>query len=171
MFYVKWGFEMITIALALLKRFWPYILAALLVIAAVAAWNGYISHVESRGDKKGYDRATAEYNVKLVAAEEAARLKESAWKDQIKGAQDEAAQLRKDKVAAAAANSVVVGRLRNQLTNLSNGLSTASITACRARAATLADVFGQCTERLVEMGKAADGQYIDAVSCRGEWPK
>lgn len=144
---------------------------ALIVAALVAALAGGI-HLYNQGirdTQRAID--VAEYNVKLLAAEESARAQEAKWKDQIKGAQDEAAKLRKDKDAAAAANSVVVGRLSGQLANLSSGLSTASITACRARASALSAVFGECSDRLTALGDAAQGQYADSIECRRAWPR
>lgn len=61
---------MYTAAFTFLKKFWPYILGALLIVVCVIWWNSYISSVEERGYKRGYDKATAEYNVeKLKQAE------------------------------------------------------------------------------------------------------
>jgi hypothetical protein len=56
-----------TIALALLRKFWPYLLGALLVIAAVIWWNRYVHSIEARGDAGGYARATAEGTAKELA--------------------------------------------------------------------------------------------------------
>jgi len=54
----------------LLKKFWPYILAALLVVAALVWWNHFISSVEAKGYAHGYDKATAESTAaKLAQAE------------------------------------------------------------------------------------------------------
>ena len=61
---------MTTIALALFKKFWPYLLAALLVVAAIVWWNRYIGSVEAKGYTHGYDKATAEATAaKLVQLE------------------------------------------------------------------------------------------------------
>ena len=54
----------------LLKKFWPYILAVILVVAALVWWNRFISGVEAKGYTHGYDKATAEATAaKLVQAE------------------------------------------------------------------------------------------------------
>lgn len=47
--------------LALLKRFWPYIAGALLLIVLAVFVRGYLSSVEQRG----YDRAKVEYAIEL----------------------------------------------------------------------------------------------------------
>lgn len=54
---------MTTVALALLRKFWPYILGVLLVVAALVWWNGYVASVES----KGYDKAVAESTARELA--------------------------------------------------------------------------------------------------------
>jgi len=54
----------------LLKKLWPYILAALLVVAALVWWNSYTASIEAKGYTHGYDKATAEATAaKLVQAE------------------------------------------------------------------------------------------------------
>ena len=54
----------------LLKKFWPYILAVILVVVALVWWNRFISGVEAKGYTHGYDKATAEATAaKLVQAE------------------------------------------------------------------------------------------------------
>ena len=144
---------------------------ALIVAALLAAlaWGVHLYNQSIRDTQRALD--VAEYNVKLVQAEEKARAKESQWQAQIKGAQDEAQKLRNDKELADKSNRVVVGRLREQLANISNSLSSTSITACRARASTLTIVFEQCVQRYSDMGKYAQGQYVDSVTCQAAWPK
>ena len=65
----------------------PSLIKALLIAAvAVAlgfAWNGFIKHEQSIG----YDRAVAEYNVKLLAAKEAADKREQELTTQVQEAQ------------------------------------------------------------------------------------
>lgn len=62
---------MMTVALALLRKFWPYLLGALLVALALVWWNAYISSVESKGYARGYDKATAEATTKELAQQQA----------------------------------------------------------------------------------------------------
>ena len=148
---------------------WWMKLIAVAALAAAVAWAIHLYDKSISDAQRAKD--VAEYNVKLVAAEEQARAKENDWKAQLKGAEDERDNLRKAKDAMAASNAAVVGKLREQLTNISNGLSDITITACRARVSTLTIVFGQCTDRLADMANHAQGQYVDSVTCRGAWPK
>ena len=65
----------------------PTIVKALLIAAvAVAlgfAWNGFIKHEQNIG----YQKAVAEYNVKLLAAKEAADKREQELTTQVQEAQ------------------------------------------------------------------------------------
>jgi len=147
---------------------WWMKLIAVAALAAAVAWAIHLYDKSISDAQRAKD--VAEYNVKLVAAEEQARAKESDWKAQLKGAQDEADKLRKDKDAMAAANNATVGKLRDQLTNISNGLSSITLTACRARVSTLTIIFGQCTDQLADMADHAQGHYVDSITCRKAWP-
>lgn len=143
----------------------------LLVLAAFAAILFGIHKLDQSRQKIGYDRAQAEYTVKLIAAQEDAKAQEKAWQAQQLKEREKTSELLNARDTAYSALSTTVASLRKQSANYGNGLSTDTISACRTRAATLAEVFGECTERLVEMGKAADGQYIDAISCQNQWPR
>ena len=144
-------------------------------LIALAAIIGALSYGVHLYDKSISDaqraKDVAEYNVKLVAAEEQARTKEADWKKQLQGAQNEAEQLRKDKAVAVSKLSVTNNSLRQQLSDLSSSLSSTSITACRARVSTLTIVFGQCTDRLADMASHAQGHYVDSMMCQKGWPK
>ena len=64
----------------------PTIIKALLIAAVVAlgfAWNGFIKHEQNIG----YQKAVAEYNVKLLAAKEAADKREQELSAQVQEAQ------------------------------------------------------------------------------------
>lgn len=142
------------------------IVAALL---AACAWAIHLYNQSIRDDQRALD--VAEYSAKLIAAQDDARAQEAAWqakqKDIQRKANDEINKRDADYAALARTND----GLRNAAVNFSNGLPDDTVAACRARAATLADVFGECTEQLAEMGRAAQGQFIDAVACRQSWPE
>jgi len=145
--------------------------AKALILAAIVAASVFAIHrLDVSRQKIGYDKAVAEYALKLQAAQDDAKAHEQAWQSQQLKQREKTNELLTARDTAYADLSRTTDSLRNAATNFGNGLSTDTLAACRARAATLADVFGECAERLVEMGKAADGQFIDAVSCRGEWP-
>ena len=144
---------------------------ALIVAALLAACAWAIHRLDVSRQEIGYQRAVGEYNVKLIAAQADARAQEAAWqakqKDIQRKANDEINKRDADYAALARTND----GLRNAAVNFSNGLPDDTLAACRARAATLADVFGECTGILRSVAKAADGQFIDAVSCRESWPE
>ena len=144
---------------------------ALIILAIVAALSFGLYMLDKSRQKIGYDKAVAEYAIKLQAAQDDAKAQEKAWQSQQLKQREKTNELLTARDIAYANLSRTTDRLRIAASNYGNGLSTDTITACRARAATLADVFGECTERLVEMGEAADGQRIDALNCRGEWPQ
>ena len=146
--------------------------AKALILAAIVAASVFAIHrLDVSRQKIGYDKAVAEYALKLQAAQDDAKAHEQAWQSQQLKQREKTNELLTARDTAYADLSRTTDRLRIAAANYGNGLSADTIAACRARAATLADVFGECAERLVEMGKASDGQFIDAVSCRGEWPK
>ena len=149
----------------------PTVIKAVAILALMAILSFGLHMLDKSRQKIGYDRAVAEYAQKLIVAQEDAKAQEMAWRAQSKKSQEKTNELLNAKDANYAVLSRTTDSLRIAAANYGNGLSPDTIAACRARAATLADVFGECAERLVEMGKAADGQFIDAVSCRGEWPK
>ena len=149
----------------------PTVIKAVAILSLMAILSFGLHMLDKSRQKIGYDKAVAEYALKLQAAQDDAKAQEMAWREQSKKSQEKTNELLNAKDANYAVLSRTTDSLRNAATNYGNGLSTDTLAACRARAATLADVFGECAERLVEMGKAADGQFIDAVSCRGEWPK
>lgn len=141
------------------------IVAALL---AACAWGVHRYNQSIRDDQRALD--VAEYNVRLLAAQEDARAQESAWQAKQKHEQEVTnEQLNRRDAQYAAAAGTIAG-LRNTLSNLGNGLPTITATACGARISALSTVFAECTNQLAEMGRAAQGQLIDAVSCRSSWP-
>ena len=142
------------------------IVAALL---AACAWAIHLYNQSIRDDQRAID--VAEYSAKLIAAQADARAQEAAWQAKQKSEQEKTNDAINKRDAAYAALSRTTDGLRNAATNYGNGLPDDTLSACRARAATLADVFGECTGILRSVAKAADGQFIDAVSCRESWPE
>ena len=149
----------------------PFLIKAIAVSVGVALIGFAVHRLDMSRQEIGYQRAKAEYNVKLLAAQADARAQEVAWQAKQKQEQEKTNEQLLARDAAYAALSRTTDSLRNAATNYGNGLATDTIAACRARAATIADVFGECTVALRDMAKAADGQYIDALSCRSQWPQ
>ena len=143
---------------------------ALILAALVAACSVSIHMLDKSRQKIGYDRAQAEYAVKLIAAQEDAKAQEKAWQAQQLKEREKTSELLNARDAQYAALARTTSGLRNAAVNYGNGLSTDTITACRARAATLAELFGSCTEALRDMAAAAQGQFIDKMNCLNSWP-
>lgn len=147
-----------------LLRLAPYFLIAL--AASGAAWWGY-GVVWDRG----YDQAQSEYQVKALAASEAARIKEREMRDQI----NEAEKLARQREAAIRADADGVrterDRLRQQLATSRTRLSTATADAVREYADTLDDVLQQCSAQLERVARAADGHASDVLTLQQAWPK
>lgn len=145
---------------------------ALLVGAAWWAWNSHISHQQ----QIGYDRATALLQPQLVqargelAAEKNARAREQAWAQQLEAANREAEARNQALEAAAAAAAATAGRLRNNLADLQQRLAGTTAEACRKTAATLATLFGNCTDEYRAMAAAADGHASDVRTLSDAWP-
>jgi len=141
----------------------------LAAIVAACAWGVHLYNQGIRDTQRKLD--VAEYSAKLIAAQEDAKAQEMAWREQSKKSQEKTnEQLNaRDRQYQSAVNTI--GGLRNTITNLGNGLSTLTATACSARIEALSAVFGECAERRTEVAKAATGQLIDSMSCRDQWPK
>ena len=148
----------------------PFLIKAIAVSVGVALIGFAVHRLDMSRQEIGYQRAKAEYNVKLLAAQADARAQEVAWQAKQKQEQEKTNEQLLARDAAYAALSRTTDGLRSAATNYGNGLATDTIAACRARAATLVDLFGQCSEALRDMAKAADGHFIDAMSCRNQWP-
>jgi hypothetical protein len=144
---------------------------ALIVAAILAACAWAVNAFLNYERNIGYQKAVAEYNVKLVAAQTKAAEDTARLAKEKDNAIADATQKLKAREAAAAKLTIANSGLRDTITNLGNSLSTTTLNACRARAAALSTVFGQCTERLVEMGHAAQGQLIDSLMYQNAWPK
>ena len=146
---------------------WLKILLTALAIAAMS-WCIHLYNQSIRDDQRAID--VAEYNVKLIAAQEDARAQEEAWRKQQLKEREKTNELLDAKDAQYATAINTIGGLRNTIANIGNGLPSITIAACSARIKALSTIFNECTEQLGEMGRAAQGQFIDAVSCREQWP-
>lgn len=143
-----------------------------LLIAAVAvalgfAWNGLIKHEQSIG----YDRAVAEYNVKLLAAKEAADQRERELAAQIQEAQTNGLKREETIRTLAAAVGKSSDSLRNTANAIRLGLPLATVTAARTAADAFATVFSECQGRYGELAAKADGHASDVRTLEEAWPQ
>ena len=150
----------------------PPVAIKALLIAAVAvalgfAWNGFIKHEQNIG----YQKAVAEYNVKLIEAKERADKRERELTAQVKEAQDNG--LKREETIKALADAV--GKSSDSLRNTANairlGLPHATVEAARTAADAFAAVFTECQQRYVDVARAADGHASDVQTVMEAWPK
>ena len=141
--------------------------AVALIAALFFAVNWYNGHQQGIG----YQKRVAENNVEFIAKQEQS-IQETAR--MLKGKEDAVneriASEKKAKILVASAHAESNG-LRDTITDLRSKLSSATVEACRATADALADVFGQCADRLVDVATKADGHAADSLMYQQAWPK
>ena len=149
----------------------PTIIKALLIAAvAVAlgfAWNGFIKHEQGIG----YQKAVAEYTVKLLAAKEASDKREQELTTQVQEAQANGLKREETIKALAAAVGKSSDSLRNTANAIRLGLPHATVEAARTAADAFAAVFTDCQRRYVDVARAADGHASDVRTLEEAWPK
>ena len=149
----------------------PTIIKALLIAAvAVAlgfAWNGFIKHEQNIG----YQKAVAEYNVKLLAAKEAADKREQELTTQVQEAQANGLKREETIKALAAAVGKSSDSLRNTANAIRLGLPNATVEAARTAADAFATVFTDCQRRYADVAEKADGHASDVRTLEEAWPK
>ena len=149
----------------------PVAIKALLIAAVVVAlgfaWNGFIKHEQN----VGYQKAVAEYNVKLIEAKERADKRERELTAQVKEAQDNGLK-REETIRTLAA---AVGKSSDSLLNTANairlGLPHATVEAARTAADAFATVFTDCQRRYADVAEKADGHANDVRTLEEAWPK
>ena len=149
----------------------PTIIKALLIAAvAVAlgfAWNGFIKHEQNIG----YQKAVAEYNVKLLAAKEAADKREQELSAQVQEAQANGLKREETIKALAAAVGKSSDSLRNTANAIRLGLPNATVEAARTAADAFATVFTDCQRRYADVAEKADGHASDVRTLEEAWPQ
>ena len=149
----------------------PTIIKALLIAAvAVAlgfAWNRFLDYEQSIG----YDRAVAEYNVKLLAAKEAADKREQELTTQVQEAQANGLKREETIRTLAAAVGKSSDSLRNTANAIRIGLPNATVEAARTAADAFATVFTDCQRRYADVAEKADGHANDVRTLEEAWPQ
>ena len=149
----------------------PTLIKALLIAAvAVAlgfAWNGFIKHEQNIG----YQKAVAEYNVKLLAAKEAADQREQELSAQVQEAQANGLKREETIRTLAAAVGKSSDSLRNTTNAIRLGLPHATVEAARTAADAFAAVFTDCQRRYVEVAEKADRHWSDYRELSEAWPR
>lgn len=112
----------------------------------------------------GYARRVAEDNAAIIDAERRlTKLQEEA--------QNAATENEKQRRHSATAADTAIAKLRERLAAVGTSLDTASVEACRATAARLSAVFGECQAEYRKMGEAADGHAADSLMFQNAWPR
>ena len=158
---------------AFLGFFSPYkLLIELVVIGALFGGATLEVHRFLNHERQiGYDKAVAEYTVKLAAAKADANAKEIAYEKRIQDARN-AAVLRDQtirSVAAAASSSSL--SLRNTIASISRGVPAATIDALRQSTRTLGAVLDQCQDKYRSVAESADRANTDKQTLIDSWPK
>ena len=149
----------------------PTVIKALLIAAvAVAlgfAWNHFLDYEQNIG----YQKAVAEYNVKLLAAKEAADKREQELTTQVQEAQANGLKREETIKALAAAVGKSSDSLRNTANAIRLGLPHATVQAARTAADAFAAVFSECQGRYGELAAKADGHASDVRTLEEAWPQ
>ena len=139
--------------------------ASALIIGATAGWTANGWRLNGK-----IDRMVAEYSQAMAQAGQNAML-ESARLQKLKDeALNEANKIAQANAKSAASARAELDRLRRQIAS-SNDLSAATCASTRQYATTLATVFGECSTRLTEVAKDADGHAVDSRTLEKAWPK
>lgn len=151
----------------------PYKLLAecLAFFALIAAIAIGIHRFLSYEQDIGYQKAVAEYNQKLIAAQDAARATEFRLNKQLEDAQNAATKREQALSDAATASAAASGSLRNTVRNLSGLLPNATADAARKTAIAISGVFLDCQDKYRDMAKIADGHASDVRTLKDAWPK
>ena len=143
------------------------LLIAAVIAASVVAWNHFLDYEQGIG----YDRAVAEYNVKLIAAKEAADKREKELTTQVQEAQANGLKREETIKALAAAVGKSSDSLRNTANAIRLGLPHATVEAARTAADAFATVFTDCQGRYGELAAKADGHASDVRTLEEAWPQ
>lgn len=139
----------------------------LLVAGLIFGFNIFVDHQRDIG----YQKAVAEYNVKMLAAKEAADKREQELSAQVQEAQADGLKREETIKALAAAVGKSSDSLRNTANAIRLGLPLATVEAARTAADAFAAVFTDCQRRYIEVARAADGHANDVRTLEEAWPK
>ena len=143
------------------------LLIAAVIAAAVVAWNHFLDYEQNIG----YQKAVAEYNVKLLAAKEVADKREQELSAQVQEAQANGLKREETIKALAAAVGKSSDSLRNTANAIRLGLPHATVEAARTAADAFATVFTDCQRRYADVAAKADGHASDVRTLEEAWPQ
>lgn len=140
------------------------------VLFAAAVIGGIVWHGSYKYDQ-GFEAREAIAVKTALAAEKAARMKESEWQTTLKEAND-AATKRETKIRNdAAAARLAANRLSSDLADLRRKLPELTEQAVRQYADVASVVFGECTAEYGKLAETADRINSDRQKLEDAWPK
>lgn len=147
---------------------WARAIAIATLIAAIVFG---VHWYNSRQQDIGYQRAVAEYNVKLADAQNAAMFTERELTKKLNEAQN--ARIESEKRAATLKRDAYAesGRLRDTIADLRNRLSDSTAETIRAYADAGLRLLGACQAEYLRVAEAARGHQADAMMFEEAWPK
>lgn len=136
--------------------------AVIAALLAASHWKAYVL---------GKDAIRVEWQAAQIEFDKAARAREQALAKQLEDARN-AATKRETKLRADADSArKSAGGLRGDLAELRRRLPDLAADACRQRADTVAELFGQCAEAYRGMAEKADRHASDARTLSEGWPR
>ncbi len=135
---------------------------ALAVLAAIGALLWGIHTLDMSRQQIGYDRRVAEDNVALIKAQADALDQERTLNRKLETARNEATKRDQTNARNAAAAGLAVDGLRNELDAYRRSLPGDPTSPGDQRAATLAELFGDCADRYRGLAEKADRHARDA---------
>ena len=142
-----------------------WILAAVVAAVFIGGWWAGSMHEQSSWQAEKL--AMAATRDKQINE---ARAAESAMREQVRKAQEDAQKREEKLVADAAAAGRAADGLRSQIASLRRGLSAATAEANRRTADAALDVFQQCADEYRAVAQAADRHANDAMTLDQAWP-
>lgn len=100
-----------------------------------------------------YKDLTIKYNNKIIEAEKDAQIKQKIIDNTV------------------ITNNNLLNSLQQQIRNNQSSMSSYTTETIIKYTDTYSDLFRECSARLVEVAKEADGQVIDKVKLLNSWPK
>lgn len=138
-----------------------------LVAALIFGWNHFLNYEQGIG----YQKAVAEYTVKLLEAKELADRRERELTTQVQDAQANGLKREETIKALAAAVGKSSDSLRNTANAIRLGLPSATVEAARTAADAFAAVFTECQGRYGALAEKSDGHANDVRTLEEAWPK
>lgn len=142
--------------------------------AGVQSWRLDSAQAATVKVQAAWDADTAARSIAAIGALNEYRAKEQAWQQQKAQAEADYAQSIADRDRSIAELRRTADELRGLAARAASGNRPASgddLASCRARAATLADLFGEADAAAGDLAAAADRHANEVVVLLAAWPR